>query len=68
MLQQIFGVEIEHVIPLSFESGIEEQLALASLSKHKQTTAVFMQLLESAWLIMKPSLDMAITVLCITLR
>lgn len=46
--QQLFGEEIEHIILLSFEFEAEEQLALASLCKHKQTTAVFMQLLESA--------------------
>lgn len=39
---QDFGVEIEHIILLS---ETEEQLALC---KHKQTTAVFTQLLESA--------------------
>lgn len=48
---QLFGVEIEHIISLSFESETEEQFALASHCKHKQTTAVFMQLLESAWLV-----------------
>lgn len=47
---QLFGVEIEHIILLSPESETEEQFALASLCKHKQTTAVFMQLLKSAWL------------------
>lgn len=47
---QLFGVETEHIIVLSFESETEEQFALASLSKCKQTTVVFMQLSESAWL------------------
>ncbi len=47
---QLFGVEIEHIILLSFESETEEQFALSSLCKHKQTTAVFMQLSKSAWL------------------